>query len=143
MVGQSRNNRRKHGADGNSVGRQCFDGAQASFGRRSSRLHNFSEFSVQSGEGNKNDDGGVVGQPPQQVYIASHKFVFGDDADRVAEVGQYFEATASDAESTFNGLVGIGGAAHGKGLRLPTFGGEFSAEDVGRLGFDEDDALEI
>lgn len=143
MIGQSRNNRRKHGADGNSVRSQRLNGAQASFGRRGSRLHNFSEFSIQSGEGNEDDDSGIVGQPLQQVYISSHEFVFGDNADRVAKVGQHFQATASDAKPPFNGLVGIGDAAHGKGLGLPTFCGEFPAENVGRLVFDKDDAFKI
>ena len=70
------------------------------------------------------------GELLQQVDVARHQRVLGDDADRLAALGRDFEAAARELELALGRLVAIGDAGEGDRLRPPARPGEPLAQQL-------------
>ena len=95
VIGQPRNHWRNHHADGNAGAGQRANSRQPRGGRRGARLHDFAQIRVEGGHGNEHCDGVVPRQFGKQIEVARDELVLGDDADRVAEFGEHFQAAAA------------------------------------------------
>lgn len=143
VIGETGNDGRDHDAGGNAGGGKFANGAQASSGARGARFEFPGEIGVEGRDGDVDEDAVETREFGKDVEVAGDEGVFGDDEDWVAKLGADFEAGAGEAEVAFGGLVAVGGTAHGDGLRLPFFRGEFAAEEFGRAEFDKDLGFEI
>lgn len=143
VVGETGNDGRDHDASGNAGGGKFANGAQASSGARGARFEFSGEIGVEGRDGDVDEDAVETGEFGKDVEVAGDERVFRDDEDWVAELGADFEAGAGETKVAFGGLVAVGGTAHGDGLRLPFFRGEFATEEFGRAEFDEDLGFEI
>ena len=85
----------------------------------------------------------AVGQLGEQIEIADHQRVFGDDADRLAAFGRNLNAAAGDAKLALGRLVAIGDAGKGDHFGLPVGPGEPMAKQLGRAEFHEHLGFEI
>jgi len=85
----------------------------------------------------------VRGQLAQQVQVAHHQGVLGDNRNRIAELGQHRQAAAGELQLPLNRLVAIGHTAHRQFLRFPLGGGEFPAQQLGRILLHHNPGLKI
>jgi hypothetical protein len=83
------------------------------------------QFGIKRRQRNAYGNGVVCRQLPQNVNVARDEMIFGDENDRVAKIGQHFEALPRQLETSFQRLVAVGDAAHRNHARLPAFETKF------------------
>src|SRR5262249_45952735 len=77
------------------------------------------------------------------IEVARDQGALGNDPDRVAKLGQHFQAAARELKLALGRLIAIGDAADAQGLWLPLGRSEFLAEQLRGVFLDEDLRLEI
>ena len=77
------------------------------------------------------------------IDVSRDHRVFGDDANGVSTVGQYFETTAGNAKHAFDGLIRVGDAAHSNRLRFVTALLEFAEQELRCVFFNKDAGFEV
>ena len=102
-----------------------------------------SEVAVQRGDRHRHKHRPVAPQFLEQIEVARDQVVFGHDADRIAKLGQDFQAAAREFQPPLDRLVAIRHAAHGEGLRLPPPGRELRPEQLGRALFHQNARFEV
>jgi len=133
MVGQPGHKGRyadPHGAPCLSKG---FERFQASFGRWASRLHLAGKIGIECRDRNR-----ALGNPglphlPKQIGIALDQTAFGDDADRMAELGQDLKQAAHDPVVAFNRLIRVGIGANRNHLRTIGRSSQFTDKNRRRI----------
>ncbi len=85
----------------------------------------------------------IRGELGEDVGVARDQRVLGDDADRVAELGQHLEAAPRQLQRPLDRLVAVGDAAEGHHLRLPRRRRQRRPEQLRRVLLDEDPRLEV
>jgi len=137
----------KHGSADDSGGNarevHLTNGFQAQIGARGARFEDAREVSVDSRDGDIDEDAVVASDFAEKFGVAEHQIRFRDDADlETAVTRKLLEDGAGDFVAPLGGLVGVGGGADSDlfaGLDLP----EFLAKKVGGVLLDEDLVLEI
>ena len=110
---------------------------------RRPRLHPLRQLAVE-GRHRKTDQRRVVTrQVGEEVGVAPHQRVLGDDRHRVAELRQHREAPPGQLQLPLDGLVAVGDAAHGDHLRRPARRGQLCAQQLRRVLLDHDPGLEV
>ena len=71
---------------------QLADGAQPGVGRAGARLHHAGQLRIERRDRNAHADGIVLGKLLEQIDVARHERVLGDDADRLPALGRDFDA---------------------------------------------------
>ena len=79
----------------------------------------------------------------QEVAVAGDEKALGDDADRVAELGEDLEALPGQLELPLGRLVAVADAAHAHELWVPAGQRQLMAEQRGRTLLDQDPRLEV
>src|SRR5215469_9188904 len=72
----------------------------------------------------------------QNVDIACDQMVLRDDGYRVSKLCKNLEAATGNLQFSFYRLIWVGHTAQHQGLRLPTIRLQFSAQQLGCIGFD-------
>lgn len=143
VVGEAGDDGSDHDAGGDAGGGKFADGAEAGGGAGGARFEFAGEVGVEGRDGDVDEDAVEAGEFGEDVEVAGDEGVFGDDENRVAEFGADLEALAGETKVALGGLVAVGGATHGDGLRLPFFRGEFATEEFGGAEFDQDLGFKI
>ena len=143
VVVQAGDDRRGEHGDGDSGGGEFADRGEPARRRAGAGFECFCEGAVERGEGDRDAGGVEFCEFAEQVGVSGDEVIFCDQRDGVAEFREDFEATPRDLHSPLDGLVHVGDAAHGDGLRRPAFFRERLAEEIRRAVFDQDAALEF
>ena len=103
---------------GTPAAASCANGLEASAGSARSGLHPPSEFFVERGDAERNMDEALLGHRREQVEVAGHEPVLGDDSDGLPCLGRHLQTAASQLESPFGRLVAVGDPRKANHLRL-------------------------
>jgi len=85
----------------------------------------------------------IRGEVGEDVDVTGDERVLGDDADRIAELGQHVEASPGQSQRPLDRLVTVGDPAHRQHLRLPRRRRQGRPQQLGRVLLHEDAGLEI
>lgn len=143
VIGQGGDDRGNEYADGDTGGSEFADGVQAVGGGAGAGFHDLRETRIESGHRDKNVDALECVKLRENINVAGDEVVLGGDVHRVAEIEQHFEASTSELEFAFDGLVAVGDAGATENLRLPFGRGEGFAEEFGSVVLDENFRFEI
>ena len=143
VVGQARDHGRHHHVHRNPGPRKAIHGTEPLIGRGCARLHRALEGAIERGDRDADGRCLVARELGEQIDIARHQCVLGDDPDRVAALCQHGEATARDLEVALDRLIRIGHAGEGEHLGLPALRGELTTENRRRLLLHHDARLEV
>ena len=111
--------------------------------RRGARLHVARQLLVERGHRQEHLGEVALGHVGQDVDVARHQMVLGDDAHRIVEVAQHAQDLARDLELALDRLIGIGVGAHGHHVGPVLRRGELGHEQLGGVGLEQDLGLEV
>ena len=108
MIGQARNDGRRHNGDGHAGIGKCADRLQAARRRCCARLHLAGEGPVECGDRNTNPCKAHLSHRANDINVAFDQGRLGEEADRVIVRREDLEQFACDARVAIGRLVGIG-----------------------------------
>src|SRR5206468_1413349 len=114
------------------------DGTQALARMRGGRLGSAPDVFVQSRDRERHGDACTARGLDQHVDVADDHWAARDDAERVARLGEGFDAGAGQAVVALGRLVRVGGGADRDALSGPRGAGKLAAEDLGDVDLDAD-----